>query len=263
MPRLNSNNVKIYSQEEIDKIRIAAKIAYGALKRIEEYVKPGVDTLYLDELCNSFIIEKGGKSACFGYVMRKGIMPYPAYTCISVNHCLCHGIPSKDLILRKGDIVNIDITVEKDGFFGDTSRMYIVGDTLTKNKNLIDITYKSMMEGINAAVVGNYIGDIGKAIEGFVKKNSTYVVERNFVGHGIGDDFHGMPNVYHHDEGVKTPKIENGMCFTIEPIIKERDERTFATSEGWQVFTRGRVLSAQYEHTVAIVDGKACILSTL
>jgi len=238
-------NINIKTQEEQDKMRVAGRLAADVLDMIEDYVKPGVSTNKLDEICHKFIVEKQGATpAPLNY---RG---FPKSICTSVNHVVCHGIPS-DKILKSGDSLNIDITVVKDGYHGDTSRMFFVGKPNIKAKRLSDITYECMWLGIEQLACGKYLGDVGNAIQCFAEKNRFSVV-REYCGHGIGKFFHEDPQVLHYGEAGTGPKLESGMVITVEPMINAGKKDVKILPDGWTVVTKDHDLSAQWEHTVLV-----------
>lgn len=239
--------ITIHSEDEFEKMRKVGKLAAKILDHISLFVKTGITTNELDKICHQMILENGAVPACLGY---KG---YPKTICTSINHVVCHGIPS-DIKLKEGDILNIDITVIVDGYHGDTSRMYWVGDPSIKAKRLTEVTYKAMMLGIETVKPGAYFGDIGHAIQRFVEANG-YSVVRDYCGHGIGKVFHAEPNVLHYGQKGTGPKIEKGMFFTVEPMVNAGKFHTkLNTQDGWTVTTRDRSLSAQFEHTIGVTD---------
>ena len=230
------------------KMRKAGRLAAETLDYITSFVKAGVTTLELDTLCHQFINDHGATPAPLGY---KG---YPKATCISVNHVVCHGIPS-DKRLIDGDILNIDITVILDGWYGDTSRMFWVGDVSVKAKRLTEITYLSMMRGIDVVKPGATLGDVGHAIQNFAEA-ARFSVVRDFTGHGIGQQFHIAPTVLHYGNPGEGTVLEEGMIFTIEPMINTGTWQVKILPDGWTAVTRDRGLSAQFEHTVGVTaDG--------
>jgi len=238
-------NINIKTKEEQDKMRVAGRLAADVLDMIEDYVKPGVSTNKLDEICHKFIVEKQGATpAPLNY---RG---FPKSICTSVNHVVCHGIPS-DKILKSGDSLNIDITVVKDGYHGDTSRMFFVGKPNIKAKRLSDITYECMWLGIEQLACGKYLGDVGNAIQCFAEKNRFSVV-REYCGHGIGKFFHEDPQVLHYGEAGTGPKLESGMVITVEPMINAGKKDVKILPDGWTVVTKDHDLSAQWEHTVLV-----------
>ena len=231
-------------QESFDKTRIAGSIAAGALDEVQKIIKPGVTTEKIDKLCYQYINDHGAYSAPLFYI------GYPKSCCISANHIVCHGIPSQK-ILKEGDIVNVDVTAFKDGWHGDTSRMFSVGKVSVKSKNLIDTTLKSLNEAIKILKDGICFGDIGYVIQTIVEANGFSVV-RDFCGHGIGKKFHESPNVLHYGKKGTGEKIKEGMIFTIEPMVNEGLYETKILKDGWTAVTKDKKLSAQFEHTVGI-----------
>ena len=236
------NNYK----ESFEKMRIAGNLASRTLDEIIHYVKPGITTKKLDSICYEFIRDNGGYSAPLYY---RG---FPKSCCTSVNHVVCHGIPTEKY-LNDGDILNIDVTAIVNGWHGDTSRMFFVGDVSVKSKNLISITYESMMKAINTIKNGIHLGDIGEAIQNFVEKKG-YSVVRDFCGHGIGKTFHESPNILHYGQKGHGMKLETGMIFTVEPMINEGVYNTKLLNDGWTAVTKDKKLSAQFEHTVGVTS---------
>ena len=228
-------------------MRAAGELAARTLDMITEHVKPGVLTEELDRICHEFILANGATPAPLNY---KG---FPKATCISVNHVICHGIPGPKP-LKKGDILNIDITVILNGWYGDTSRMYVAGDKVpVKPQRLMDVTYDSMMAGIETVKPGATLGDIGAAIQE-VAEGAGYSVVRDFCGHGIGQVFHDVPSVLHFGKQGQGAVLEPGMLFTIEPMINAGDYKAKILSDGWTAVTRDKSLSAQFEHTVGVTE---------
>lgn len=227
-------------------MRRAGQFAAATLDMIAPHVRPGVSTGELDRLCDAFIQENGAVSACLGY---RG---YPKSVCISLNHVVCHGIPG-DRVLVDGDILNIDVTVILDGWYGDTSRMYVAGTPSTKARLLMDVTYESLLRGIKVVKPGARLGDIGHAIQSYVEKNRFSVV-RDFCGHGIGRTFHASPNVLHFGRPGEGPVLKPGMFFTIEPMVNIGRPEVKVLEDGWTAVTRDRSLSAQFEHMVGVTE---------
>ena len=238
-------NINIKTKKEQDKMRVAGRLAADVLDMIEDFVKPGVSTNELDEICHKFIVEEQGATpAPLNY---RG---FPKSICTSVNHVVCHGIPSEK-ILKSGDFLNIDITVVKDGYHGDTSRMFFVGKPNIKAKRLSDVTYESMWLGIEQLACGKHLGDVGNAIQCYAEKN-RYSVVREYCGHGIGKLFHEDPQVLHYGIAGTGLKLESGMVLTVEPMINAGKKDVKILPDGWTVVTKDHDLSAQWEHTVLI-----------
>jgi methionyl aminopeptidase len=230
-------------------MRKAGALAASVLDAMVEHVKPGVTTNALNDLCHAMIIKAGAIPAPLGY---RG---FPKSICTSVNHVICHGIPD-DRALKDGDIVNIDVTVIVDGWHGDTSRMYFVGDVPIKAKRLTQIAYECMMLGIEQVKPGNRLGDIGHAIQTHAEKHNFSIV-RDYCGHGVGKVFHDAPNIMHYGEKNTGMVLQEGMFFTVEPMVNVGTYETrLNAKDGWTVTTRDRSLSAQFEHTLAVTkDG--------
>ncbi len=222
--------------KSFDKTRKAGAIAAGALDVLDEIIKPGVTTEKIDKICFEYINDHGAYSAPLFY---RG---FPKSCCTSTNHIVCHGIP-QNKTLRDGDIVNVDVTAFKDGWHGDTSRMFLVGNVSVKAKKLVKATYDSMIEGIKTLKDGSYIGDIGSAIQKHVEKQGFSVV-RDFCGHGLGKKFHEPPNILHYGDPKTGEKLISGMLFTIEPMINEGAFNTKVLNDGWTAVTKDKSLSA-------------------
>lgn len=231
-------------KESFEQIKIAGALAAKTLDEVTSYVKPGINTDELDKICYEFIKDNGGYSAPLFY---RG---FPKSCCTSVNHVVCHGIPSNKY-LSEGDIVNIDVTAIVNGWHGDTSRMFFVGNASVKSKNLVSTTYDSMMKAISIIKNGIHLGDIGEAIQTHVEKKGFSVV-RDFCGHGIGKTFHLPPNILHYGKKGEGMKLETGMIFTVEPMINEGAYNTKLLKDGWTAVTKDKTLSAQFEHTVGV-----------
>ena len=235
-------------KESFEKTRIVGSIAAGTLDEVAKIIKPGVTTDEIDNLCYQFIKDHGAYSAPLFY---RG---FPKSCCTSTNHVVCHGIPS-DKILKEGDILNVDVTAYKDGWHGDTGRMFEVGKTSVKAKKLIKTTYESMMKAIEILKEDIQLGDIGSAIQEHVEANGFSVVQ-DFCGHGIGQTFHKEPSVLHYGKKGTGEKIKAGMIFTIEPMINLGNYETKTLNDGWTAVTKDKSLSAQFEHTIGITkDG--------
>ena len=233
-------------KESFEKTRIAGSIASGALDEVDKIIKPGITTQRIDKICFEYINDHGAYSAPLYY---RG---FPKSCCTSTNHVVCHGIP-KNKILKEGDIVNVDVTAVKDGWHGDTSRMFHVGKVSVKAENLTRTTYESMMNAIRILKNGLHLGDIGHTIQKFVESKG-YSVVRDFCGHGIGKNFHEQPNILHYGKSGTGDKIKTGMIFTVEPMINEGKYETNLLKDGWTAVTKDKTLSAQFEHTVGIKD---------
>ena len=248
-------SVTIKTAEEIESMRVACRLASEVLDYIEPHVQPGVTTAELDRLCHEYMVNvQQAIPAPLNYA-PPGYSPYPKSICTSVNHVVCHGVPA-DRALKKGDIVNLDITVIKDGFHGDTSRMFIVGGETTKQAaRLCLITYECLWLGISKVKPGARLGDIGHAIQRHAENNGFSVV-REFCGHGIGRKFHEEPQVLHYGKPGTGMELKEGMIFTIEPMINAGRAAVSELPDGWTIVTRDRSLSAQWEHTVLVTaDG--------
>ena len=237
-----NNNYK----ESFEQTKIAGNLAAQALDEVTSYVQPGITTNKLDKICYEFIKDNRGYSAPLFY---RG---FPKSCCTSVNHVVCHGIPS-DKYLREGDIINIDVTSIINGWHGDTSRMFFVGEVSVKGKNLVSTTYDSMMKAISIIKEGIHLGDIGEAIQSHAEDKGFSVV-RDFCGHGIGKIFHEPPNVLHYGKKGEGIKLNAGMIFTVEPMINEGLYDTKLLRDGWTAVTRDKSLSAQFEHTVGVKE---------
>ena len=236
------NNYK----ESFEQMKIAGTLASETLDEVTSFVKPGITTDALDKICYEFIKDNGGYSAPLFY---RG---FPKSCCTSVNHVVCHGIPTQKY-LKDGDIVNIDVTAIVNGWHGDTSRMFFVGDVSVKSKNLVSTTYNSMMKAISLIKTGIHLGDIGESIQTYVEQKGFSVV-RDFCGHGTGKIFHEPPNILHYGKKGDGIKLETGMIFTVEPMINEGIYNTKMLKDGWTAVTKDKSLSAQFEHTVGVTD---------
>ena len=235
-------------KEAFEKTKVAGSIAAGALDEVNKIIKPGISTEQIDKLCYEYINDHGAYSAPLFY---RG---FPKSCCTSTNHVVCHGIPSEK-ILKEGDIVNVDVTALKNGWHGDTSRTFKVGNVSVKAEKLIKATYESMMKAIEIVKDGIHLGDIGSTIQTYVEKEGFSVVQ-DFCGHGIGETFHKEPNVLHYGEKGSGEKIKTGMIFTIEPMINYGNYETKTLNDGWTAVTKDKSLSAQFEHTIGVTkDG--------
>lgn len=253
--RINKDGITIHSQEEFAGIRAAGQLSADILDKIAPLVQPGVTTAALDDQIHRWMLDAGATPATLGY---RG---YPKSSCISINHVVCHGIPSGDKKLKDGDILNIDVTCILDGWFGDTSRMYVAGKLSRKAQRLIEITHNALMLGIEQVKPGNRFGDIGAAIQTYVEAQRCSVV-RDFCGHGVGRVFHSAPNVVHFGRFGTGDILEEGMFFTIEPMVNLGRPDTKILSDDWTAVTRDKSLSAQFEHSVG-VTGDGCEIFTL
>ncbi|AXA92899.1 type I methionyl aminopeptidase [Massilia sp. YMA4] len=248
MRKKNSNEILIKSPEQVELSRAAGQLAADVLTMIGPYVKPGVSTEYLDQLCHDYIVKE--------LKVIPANVGYAGFTktlCTSVNEVVCHGIPSPKKILKDGDIINIDVAVIKDGWFGDTSRMYYVGNPSKAARKLCDVTYDAMWAGIRAVKPGATLGDVGHAIQ-TVAENAGFSVVRDYCGHGIGMVYHESVQVLHYGRPGTGMVLQPGMIFTIEPMINAGKHQTRALPDGWTVVTADRSLSAQWEHMVTVTE---------
>ena len=248
-------SIQIKTAEEIEKMRVAGRLAAEVLEMIEPYVVPGVSTGELDRICHEYIInEQNAIPAPLNY------NGFPKSICTSVNHVICHGIPSNDKILKKGDIVNIDITVIKNGYHGDTSKMFFIGPATPALQRLVDITQECMYLGIDMVKPGVQLGDIGAAIQQHAEKNH-YSVVREYCGHGIGKNFHEDPQVLHYGRPGTGVTLEEGMTITIEPMVNLGTRFNKLMKDGWTVVTKDRKPSAQWEHTILVTNSGVEVLT--
>jgi methionyl aminopeptidase len=245
-PLRKTGQIKLHGPEDFAGMRRAGWLVAEVLDLLAEHVKPGVATEKLDRLVFDFALDHGALPAT---LMYRG---YAKSICTSINHVVCHGIPN-DKALREGDIVNIDVTLLLDGWHGDSSRMYTVGEAPRRAERLIDVTYEAMMAGIHAIRPGGTVGDIGAAIQAVVEPNHMSVV-RDFCGHGVGRLFHDEPNVVHVGTSGEGAALRPGMFFTVEPMINLGRPHVKVLSDGWTAVTRDRSLSAQFEHSVAVTE---------
>ncbi len=254
-PSPEDGRIKIHRPEHFEGMRRAGRLAAETLDFITPHVRPGVSTEELDRLCHDFIVSHGAVPAPLNY---RG---FPKSICTSVNHVVCHGIPSEDKILEEGDIINIDVTTILDGWHGDTSRMYEVGNAGVKARRLIEVTYEAMMRGIAAVRPGATTGDIGYAIQRYAEANRFSVV-RDFCGHGLGRIFHDAPSILHFGNPGEGPVLRPGMFFTLEPMINAGRYPVKILADGWTAVTKDRSLSAQFEHSVGVTE-TGCEIFTL
>ena len=246
--------MNINYKEAFEKTRLAGIIAAGALEEVAKIAKPGVRTDEIDKLCYEYINDNGAFSAPLFY---RG---FPKSCCTSTNHVVCHGIPS-DKILVEGDIVNVDVTAFKDGWHGDTSKTFEIGEVSVKAKKLVRTTFEAMMKGIQVVKEGLHLGDIGAAIQNHVE-NEGFSVVQDFCGHGIGESFHKEPNILHYGKKGTGEKLKAGMIFTIEPMINLGNFETKTLKDGWTAVTKDKSLSAQFEHTIGVTK-EGCEIFTL
>ena len=252
---MNASAVTIKTEQDIEKLRISGRLAAQVLEMIGAYVKPGVTTEYLDDLCHDFIVnELKVIPANIGYY------GYTKTTCISPNEVVCHGIPSAKIVLQDGDIINIDVAIIKDGYFGDTSRMYCVGNVKPEAKKLINTTYEAMVAGIHAVKPGATLGDVGHAIQQVAQRDG-YTIVREYCGHGIGKVYHEQPNVLHYGQAGQGMVLKKGMVFTIEPMVNMGKAAVKELNDGWTVVTKDKSWSAQWEHMVLVTDDGFELLS--
>lgn len=245
---MKAAKITIKTEQDIEKLRISGRLAADILAMIGEYVKPGVTTEYLDDICHDYIVNTQKViPANIGYY------GYTKTSCISPNEVVCHGIPSAKTVLQDGDIINIDVAIIKDGYFGDTSRMYYVGTVKPEAKKLVDTTYEAMVAGIKAVKPGATFGDIGYAIQ-TVAQREGYTIVREYCGHGIGKTYHEQPNVLHYGQSGQGIELKVGMVFTIEPMVNAGKAKVKELKDGWTVVTADKSLSAQWEHMVAVTD---------
>jgi methionyl aminopeptidase len=252
--RITREGIRIYEDADFAGMRVAGRVAAEILDAVGPLVKPGATTAEIDGFITDEIARRGVTSATIGY---KG---YKHASCISVNHVVCHGIPGPK-VLADGDILNVDVTVIVEGWYGDTSRMFVAGALPRKAERLIEVTHEALMRGIAAVKPGNTFGDIGHAIQSYVEQNRMSVV-RDFCGHGLGRVFHAPPNVLHYGRAGTGPVLEEGMFFTIEPMVNLGRPETKVLADDWTAVTRDKSLSAQYEHSVGVTATGCEIFTT-
>lgn len=245
-------NAVIKTAQDIEKMRIAGRLASEVLDFITPHVKSGVSTGKLDQLCHDYMVDVQGTIPAPLNYAPPGHRPYPKSVCTSVNHQVCHGIPG-DKILKNGDVVNIDVTVIKDGYHGDTSRMYYVGQPSIQARRLSEITYECMWKGIAAVRPGAHLGDIGYVIQSHAEAHGFSIV-REFCGHGIGARFHEEPQVLHYGRAGTGLRLQAGMTFTVEPMVNAGRPAIRQLADGWTVVTKDHSLSAQWEHTILVTE---------
>lgn len=246
IPPGDHRSIKIHTEADFEGMRKAGRLAAETLDYIVPYVKPGVTTEALDKLCHDFIVDHGAYPSPLNY---RG---FPKSICTSINHVVCHGIPG-DKRLKDGDVMNIDVTVTLDGWFGDTSRMFILGKPTVKGSKLVDATFEAMWAGIRVVKPGATTGDIGHAIQTYAEAQ-RYSVVRDFCGHGLGRVFHDMPNILHYGNPGEGYVLKEGMFFTIEPMINAGRYDVKILGDGWTAVTRDKSLSAQFEHSIGVTS---------
>ncbi len=253
-PAGRTNMIKLHPAEDYEGMRNAGRLAAECLDMLCEHMLPGVLTEDLDRMAREFMLDHGSTPACLYY---RG---YPKTLCISANHVVCHGIPGEKT-LKDGDIVNVDVTLILDGWHGDTSRMFAIGNVKRRARRLIDITYEALERGIAQVRPGAYLGDIGHAIQSYAEAERCAVV-RDFCGHGLGQVFHDVPNVLHYGQPKTGVELKEGMFFTIEPMLNLGKPAVKILSDGWTAVTRDRSLSAQFEHSIGVTADGAEIFTT-
>jgi methionyl aminopeptidase len=258
---MDNEQIVLLSSREIDKMRQAGRVAAELLHYLEPMVKPGVSTLELDKAAAAWTKARGARSAPLGYPAGSE-NPFPKSICTSVNEVVCHGIPNAKQILRDGDIINIDVTPLVDGFHGDTSKTFFVGEPSPLARRLVEVTEKCLMLGIAAVKPGGRVGGIGAAIQDYAEAQGFSVV-RDFVGHGVSRIFHTAPQIPHFGVKGKGKKFRPGMVFTIEPMINEGTHEVEVMPDQWTALTKDRKLSAQFEHTIAVTKDGVEILTLL
>ncbi|GAP93702.1 type I methionyl aminopeptidase [Leptolyngbya sp. NIES-2104] len=251
-PASQHRGIVLLSARELDKMRTVGKLAAQLLNHLEPLVKPGVSTQELNDEADRWMKDHGAISATLGYAPPNH-PPYPGSICTSINEVVCHGIPSPKQILKDGDILNIDVTPILEGYHGDTSRMFMVGEVSEKARKLVEVTKEAMMRGIAEVKPGARVGDIGAAIQEYAEANGFSVV-RDMVGHGVGRVFHTEPQIPHFGKRGTGVKLRSGMVFTIEPMLNEGTYELKFLSDRWTVITKDKKLSAQFEHTIAVTD---------
>ncbi|WP_026348712.1 type I methionyl aminopeptidase [Psychrobacter lutiphocae] len=253
----NTNNL-ILAPDAIEKMRVAGKLASDVLVMLDDHVKEGMTTEALNQLAHDYIVDvQGAIPAPLNY----GQPPFPKSVCTSVNHVVCHGIPSDNKILKDGDIINIDVTVIKDGYYGDTSKMWIIGEGSIMAQRICDVAQKALYAGMAAVKNGAHLGDIGAAIQEVVEPERFSIV-REFCGHGISNQFHHEPQVMHYGRKGTGMELKTGMTFTIEPMINQGTWKTKILPDQWTAITKDRKLSAQWEHTLMVTDNGCEVFTT-
>ena len=243
-------SVSIKTPEDIARMRVAGRLAAEVLDYLTPHIKPGITTGEIDKLAHDYMVDVQNTIPATLNYAPPGHAPYPASLCTSINHVVCHGIPG-DRKLKPGDIINVDVTVIKDGYHGDTSRMFFVGTPPIQAKRLVEVTYEAMWKGIRAIVPGAHLGDIGHTIQRHAESHGFSVV-REFCGHGIGRQFHEEPQVLHYGRPATGLRLQPGMIFTVEPMINAGRAGIRSLADGWTIVTADHSLSAQWEHTVLV-----------
>lgn len=249
-----NKNIPILDDVAIDKMKTAGKLAADVLVMLDEHIKTGISTGVLDDIAHQYILDHGAIPAPLNY------NGFPKSICTSINHVVCHGIPDHERLLKEGDIINIDITVIKDGYYGDTSKMWIVGQGSVMAQRLCQVAQKALYAGMKVVKNGAHLGDIGAAIQAVVEPERFSIV-REFCGHGIGQTFHAEPQVLHYGKAGTGIELKTGMAFTIEPMINQGVWQTKIMKDGWTAITKDRKLSAQWEHTLIVTDN-GCLVTT-
>lgn len=249
-----TKHIPILDDVAIDKMKTAGKLAADVLVMLDEHIKAGISTGVLDDIAHQYILDHGAIPAPLNY------NGFPKSICTSINHVVCHGIPDHERLLKEGDIINIDITVIKDGYYGDTSKMWIVGQGSVMAQRLCQVAQKALYAGMKVVKNGAHLGDIGAAIQAVVEPERFSIV-REFCGHGIGQTFHAEPQVLHYGKAGTGIELKTGMAFTIEPMINQGVWQTKIMKDGWTAITKDRKLSAQWEHTLIVTDD-GCLVTT-
>jgi methionyl aminopeptidase len=252
--------VALKTPEEVARMRVAGRLAAEVLDYVTPHVKAGVTTGALNDLCHRYMVEVQGTTPAPLQYAPPGYKPFPKSICTSVNHQVCHGIPG-ERVLKPGDILNIDVTVIKDGFHGDSSRMFFVGEPSIQARRLVEVTYECMWAGIRQVRAGVQLGDLGAAIQAHAEQHG-YSVVREFCGHGIGRRFHEDPQILHYGKPGTGLRLESGMTFTVEPMINAGKAGIRELADGWTIVTKDHSLSAQWEHTVLVTADGVEVLTT-
>lgn len=245
--------------QDIEAMRVAGRLAAEVLDFISDYVKPGITTGELDRLCHDYMVNVQATIPAPLNYAPPGYRPFPKSICTSINHQVCHGIPG-DRVLRNGDVLNIDVTVIKDGYHGDTSRMFCIGEASIAARRLCELTFECMWRGIEQIRPGATIGDIGHAIQVYAEEH-RYSIVREFCGHGIGRKFHEEPQILHYGRPGTGEKLEAGMIFTVEPMVNAGRREVKELADGWTIVTKDHSLSAQWEHTVLVTESGYDVLT--